>query len=461
MHLGLRTQLVLALGLVFVLFFALLAMAIAQLTRRSSALDQARQTERVATLLAAHLAGPGLPGDLERRMRWVKGRLGLESLVFQPADGEPMAVGGQPARAADRTAESDGGARVLIWLPSDETGVAGSLGRLLVFYVAVTVGAALLLSVLLLTLLIVRPLESVTHASERLAAGDLGVQVPVSGAAELSGLATSFNRMAAQLRRDREALEAQVVELQRADVELRATQDQLVHGERLASIGRLAAGVAHEIGNPLSAVLGLLELLEGNTLSAAQRSEFLGRIHAETDRINGIIRGLLDFARRDASGSDALGPVQVEQVSRDAVALVRHRRDAAQVQIVEHYEAGLPVATGIGSQLTQVLLNLLLNAVDALSGSGTISVAAERTDGGLVEVSVSDTGTGIDPEIIGHLFEPFVTTKPPGSGTGLGLAVAHALIERMGGQLLAENLAQGGARFSVRLREHAASPDGS
>src|SRR5262249_40112570 len=146
---------------------------------------------------------------------------------------------------------------------------------------------------------IVRPLEDLTRASERLAEGR-DASVPVRGAAESVRLALAFNDMQSELRSERTALQERLAELERTTAGLRAAQAWVVRREKLAAVGRLAAGVAHEIGNPISAILGLLELVKSGDLPAAEQQEFLRRIEKETQRIHGIIRDLLDFARGDA-----------------------------------------------------------------------------------------------------------------------------------------------------------------
>jgi signal transduction histidine kinase len=197
----------------------------------------------------------------------------------------------------------------------------------------------------------------------------------------------------------------------------------------------------------------MLELLRDGDLSPEQSREFVQRVSRETERISHIIRDLLDFARRDAAADSSAESSDLREVVDDAVSLVRPQKDSRDVAI----EVAIDPATGpvIGSKqrLTQILLNLLLNAVDALQGSGRIEVRAEpNADRSQVTLSVSDTGPGIARDMLDKLFEPFTTTKPAGEGTGLGLAVTHAIVEGLGGSIRAENRREGGARFTVQLR---------
>jgi signal transduction histidine kinase len=227
-----------------------------------------------------------------------------------------------------------------------------------------------------------------------------------------------------------------------------------VRSEKLASVGRLAAGVAHEIGNPLAAILGLIELLRQGGLEPAEQQEFLRRAQAETERIHKIIRGLLDFARQGAPApavaSDAKADLRA--VVEDAVGLIAPQKDLSGVDIERRLAAEVPDARGPRDELVQLVLNLLLNAADAIQNEGTIRIEVEPSpDGRQVILVVADSGPGIAPEVANKLFEPFVTTKPPGEGTGLGLAVCHTIVERLGGTITAANAPEGGARFEVRL----------
>ena len=325
------------------------------------------------------------------------------------------------------------------------------IARLLLFYLGLTGLCVALFSYVLLTYLIVRPLERLTVSAEQFALGVLHQPVDERGSAEAVRLARTFNRMATLLRAERKALTDRLAELTRTAHELKSTQRQLIHGEKLASVGRLAAGVAHEIGNPLTAIAGLVELLRGGDLSPTQTREFLARIAGETDRIHGIIRDLLDFARQDSGKDELQHACDLGAAIEDAVSLVRPQKSARDVRIEVDVAPELGEVVGARAKHTQVLLNLLMNAVDALSGAGHVAISARREGDQQVLLRVQDDGPGIPAEIAEHLFEPFCTTKPPGQGTGLGLAVAHAIVESFGGSIRADNLGQAGACFELRL----------
>lgn len=322
---------------------------------------------------------------------------------------------------------------------------------LFLFYLGLTAATVLLLTYVLLTYFIVRPIDRLRLASERLALGRLHTEVPVQGAAEVARLAATFNEMATQLRADRAALERRLRELEKTTAELTSTQEQLIRSARLAAVGRLSAGVAHEIGNPLAAIRGLLDLMQMGDLSEDEEREFIARIQRETERIHHTIRDLLDFSRSGPTQETRVeSSADLVEVVADTVRLIDRQTRFRDIDLVVRLDEGLPRVRGDRERLRQLLLNLLFNAADAIGGAGRIDVRATN-GGGVVTLIVEDDGPGIAHEILHHVFDPFVTTKPPGQGTGLGLAVCHTIVERLGGSIEGKNRIEGGATFSVTL----------
>ena len=258
---------------------------------------------------------------------------------------------------------------------------------------------------------VVGPLEALALAARRVADGELEappVEESVSGD-EVARLIANFNRMTASLRSQRDTLVAQ---------------------EKLATVGRLAAGVAHEVGNPLAAVLGYADLLLADTPKDAPSREMLERIRKETERIRAIVADLLDYARPP---SGALEPVALRHAVDAAVSLLAPQARFRDVTVDNCVEADL-VARANDSRVLQILINLLLNAADAMGGKGTITVAGERR-GEKVELTVRDEGPGVQPADRAKIFDPFFTTKDPGQGTGLGLAISRSIAQVYGGNL--------------------------
>lgn len=345
---------------------------------------------------------------------------------------------------------------------------------LLALYMALF-GLGLLLSIYLaLTLLIVRPLEALGLAARRVAFGARELVIPNLPARELTSLGKSLRTMTDKLLSDERELRHHLDEINLANERLKQAQERLIRSERLASVGRLAAGLAHEVGNPIAAMLGLEELVLSGDLSAEEQQDFLRRIHAETERVHRVLRDLLDFARpiSNAAGESADEPGDVAASVAETLALIRPQKAFKQIDICSELTSDLPLVTLCRPKLVQVLLNLLLNAADALKAEEDPSLGSRATpaavnhritiaatsDDASVSVTISDNGPGVASSVRQHLFEPFVTTKEIGKGTGLGLAVCRGLVESIGGSIYLDPAYRDGARFIVELPRFAEDP---
>lgn len=325
--------------------------------------------------------------------------------------------------------------------------------RLLALYMGIFALGLLVFMYIAMTRLVVDPVERLSRAAARVADGARKLEVPRGGARELAELGTSLSQMTERLRAEEERLRVKIDEATRYAIELEQAQARLVRSERLASVGRLAAGLAHEIGNPIAAILGFEELLLAGGLDDADQQDFLKRMKGETERIHRILRDLLDFARPATASRQADGtatPGSIPRAMDTAKALLGPQKALRDVEMHVDIQDDLPLVTLSEEHLVQVLLNLLLNAADAVpSNTGRIDIRASRTDAG-VRVEVEDNGAGIASEIRDRLFEPFATTKEVGKGTGLGLAVCRGLLEGVGGTIVAED-GRIGARFVFTL----------
>jgi signal transduction histidine kinase len=438
----------LALVVAFGAAFVLLSLVTARLDESENAQEQRTRAEGLAQALVPSL---GLPSEtlLDASIGRMLDQDLVQRVEIHAKDGAPRSWGvieGEP----DAQLMTEAGVELRVWVPSAGRGDAARRS-LFLFYLGLTAATVLLLTYVLLTYFIVRPVDRLRLAAERLASGRLLTSVPIQGAAEVARLAATFNEMAAQLREDRAALQDRLEELERTTAELSTTQEQLVRSARLAAVGRLSAGIAHEIGNPLAAIRGLLDLMQMGDLDRDEEAEFIGRIQRETERIHHTIRDLLDFARNEPT---KIGRVEssadLSEVVSDTVKLIDRQNRFREIDLALDLDEQLPRVRGDHERLRQLLLNLLFNAADALGGKGRIEVHASNGDG-MVRLTVLDDGPGIAEEIIAQIFDPFVTTKAPGQGTGLGLAVCYTIVEQLGGSIEAENRAQGGAAFEVRL----------
>ncbi|HSD19427.1 MAG TPA: ATP-binding protein [Anaeromyxobacter sp.] len=322
--------------------------------------------------------------------------------------------------------------------------------------------AGMALGAVLLFRAVARPVDRLLAAADRLGAGARADALPLlappgepsaTDGRGVAGAAVAFERLAGALAEERARLAEKVDELEDANAALVAARESLVRAERLATAGQLASGIAHEVGNPLGAISGYAELArarlrDGGPAALAQAAEFAERIATESSRIDRIVRDLLDLARPSAP---ELRPVQVRGPLDGALRLARAQPRFRAVQVTEDVPPDLPPALADEQRLAQVLLNLLLNAGDALAGAGAVRVSA-RAAGAAIELAVEDDGPGFAAADLHRVFEPFFTTKPAGHGTGLGLAICRGIVEALGGDIRAENAPGGGARVVLRLR---------
>jgi two-component system NtrC family sensor kinase len=319
---------------------------------------------------------------------------------------------------------------------------------------------------------VLRPLRNAARAAESIAAGNVETRLESAETREMDNLATSVNRMTERLLAERA---------------------HLVRVEKMAGIGRLAAGVAHEIGNPLGAINGYLHILAISSPDAPETRDAVLGLERETARIDRIVRGLLDYAR---SKPRTPAEIDLNEMMRNVVELLTLQGALKHLDVALHAAKQATIVIGDRHELEQAFVNLMLNAVDAMDGKGNITITlrqmtrAELLSGGkritdsgsrpvnppntralrwvesgrgdeFVSIAIIDSGPGIPPEDHERVFEPFFTTKEPGKGTGLGLAIVARAVENIGGIIWVTASREGGAAFRILLplqRERRASP---
>lgn len=275
--------------------------------------------------------------------------------------------------------------------------------------------------------LVVRPVEALMEGTLRVAQGDLATVIKVEGHHELSQLAHAFNTMTSQISE---------------------TRLQLTQADKLASVGRLAAGIAHEINNPLTGVLTYASLMAKRLPEGDPNAEDVEVIVRETKRCRAIIKELLDFAR---PAPPSRRPTDLNEVVRHSLAVVMNQLSLNHINLALDLAQDLPEAYADGNQVQQIVVNLLLNAADVVQpGTGQIRLATRVFDDAFVELQVTDNGSGIAPEDLPHLFEPFFSTKG-NRGTGLGLAVTWGIVESHGGSIDVQTELGKGTTFSIRI----------
>lgn len=478
MRFGLRLQIVLLFAALLVCAFVPLFYALATYTQvalRQVRAEHARQLGRAVAGHVLEARQQRSPDELESLLNAEVESGTVTAIGIYDRDRRVVAAAGtrtliehvrerlDPGREALLELEAVHGAALAVVVPGsgnavavvlkadDRSAGAAPLLRLVALYAGVVALATLLLAYFALTRLIVQPLDALTRAARRVAEGGRAWTVRAAGAAELRELGQSLETMTERLLTEEQALRRKIDEVERATEQLKAAQATLVRSERLASVGRLAAGLAHEVGNPLAALIGLEDLLLEADLSPSEQRDFLVRMRKETERIHHIVRDLLQFARPSGSeppGAPAAGDVAL--AVHETTTLLKPQKSFSDVEIELEVASDLPTVSLSTSEIVQLILNLLLNAADACGPGGHIKLEA-RAAGFGVRLVIEDNGPGVPKAIRGQLFEPFVTTKEVGKGTGLGLAVCRGLVESVGGSIALDESFTKGARFVVEL----------
>jgi two-component system, NtrC family, sensor kinase len=306
-------------------------------------------------------------------------------------------------------------------------------------------------AILFLWVVVYRPVKELTGGMHRVAAGDLEYRLSVHSDDELGDLATSFNKMTAEVGGIQARIEEEV---RRKTAELERVHKSLLRSEKMASIGKLAATVAHEINNPLFGILTyarlvLRELLKHELPARDEMAEQLQTIERESKRCGDLVKNLLSFSRQAPSIRE---PNDLNTVVHRAVLLVKHKLEMQNIELEEHLAADLPPVECDANQIQQVILVLMVNASEAMPKGGRLEIATDfdpRTGQGVLRVK--DTGSGIPVDVLPHIFDPFFTTKEDQSRTGLGLAVAHGIVEQHAGEIAVDSIPGQGTEFRVAL----------
>jgi len=363
--------------------------------------------------------------------------------------------------------------------------------RMILFSIVIDAIILVIFGSFLLSRVLVKPLKDLVRLTQKISEGDFNEKIEGASTNEIGQLISSFNRMIERLGENQDNLENHLRSLESANKQLKQAQEELIRSEKLASIGRFAAGVAHEVGNPLGAILGYASMLENESIDREESKDYLRRIQKEIERINRIVRELLDFSRPSKS---EIREVDLNRVIENTLSLLSYQKDFRNIETQLELHTNLPRVEGDESQLSQVFINIILNAVDAMPLGGSLRILTEeyvvedffvkdfqplfapRRKGDpvesdyshvrrpnplaailgkfsrgdlLVRVRISDTGMGIKKEDLEKIFDPFFTTKPPDKGTGLGLSISLRIVESMGGAMRVESGVGEGSSFEV------------
>ncbi|MGO9016240.1 MAG: ATP-binding protein [Dissulfurispiraceae bacterium] len=303
---------------------------------------------------------------------------------------------------------------------------------------------------------VMKPLSYLVEGMKRLSAGDMDYRINIDSHDEIGHLARSFNAMSDELKEYKEKMEnwtkSLEEEVEKKTAEIYKAQEHLINTEKLASLGRMAAGVAHEINSPLTGIVTFAHLMIKRTPAENKQDiEDLKTIIDQAERCSKIISGLLGFSRKSASEKSM---VDLNTLISNTLAMVRHQSRFLNILFDLQLDTTIPKVNVDPNQIQQVFLNLLINAADAMEKKGKVTLATrlvENNAAKFVEFEIADTGSGIPEDILGKIFEPFFTTKPAGKGTGLGLAVSYGIIKKHEGTIFAKSTPGSGASFYIHL----------
>lgn len=335
-----------------------------------------------------------------------------------------------------------------IGFPAAQTNTRiSNAARMILMYMVLDGVIIFFFGVFLLSRYVVRPVRRLSLDMQALAGGVLPrVQAPKSGN-EIDTLAATLKALYSGLKQEQYNTAEQLAEITAKNRQLEQARHEILQSEKMASVGRLTAGIAHEIGNPAGIVTGYIHMLKEGGISEDQRDDFLARMEREVERISATIRELLDFAQPSTKEA---APVQINDIVNDCRALFSYQRDMNNCKVVFEPEDALPLIYANASLLRQLMVNLILNARDAMPDGGTIHISTYRlANNKKIELSIADTGCGIPTEHLNLIFDPFFTTKDPGKGTGLGLSNAQRIVEIHGGAISVASEPGRGTRFTI------------
>jgi len=363
--------------------------------------------------------------------------------------------------------------------------------RIILITIALDAIVLIIFGSFLLSRVLVKPIKDLVRLTQKISEGDFSQKIEGTSKNEIGQLIVSFNRMIERLKEKQESLENYLESLESANKQLKQAQEELIRTEKLASIGRFAAGVAHEVGNPLGAILGYTSILQKEGMDREESKDYLNRIEKEIERINRIVHELLDFAR---PSKFEIKDLEINKVIESTLSLLSYQKNFKNIETQLDMQPDLPMIKGDESQLSQVIINIILNAVDAMPNGGTLTIQTrihmvenldvDRLQGiyprrrksdpmesdyshmrktdplsvllkkfsegdRLVKIRISDTGVGIKKEDLENIFDPFFTTKAPDKGTGLGLSISLRIVESLRGEMRVESEVGKGTTFEI------------
>jgi C4-dicarboxylate-specific signal transduction histidine kinase len=306
------------------------------------------------------------------------------------------------------------------------------------------VGIVIIISAVLVSRRITHPLNVLTGSARRIRQGDLDHKISLKSNDEFQLLARELELMRLKLLESYQSLEGKIDQRTR---ELKEAQAQIIHQEKMASLGLMAAGIAHEIGNPLTSISSIAQVIKRKNLDE-QIGKYINDILKNIDRITRIVRELIDFSR---PSSYQPAQTNINDIIKSAVGIIKYDRRAKDLAIDLSLEERLPETVVVSDQLLQVFLNILINALDAAEDRGDQIQVSSKVRKNKIFVTIRDNGCGIPADNLHRIFEPFFTTKEVGRGTGLGLTVSYGIIQQLGGEIKVTSKVNQGSAFEISI----------
>lgn len=432
---------------------------------------------RAAVVIPNHIADPVF-GDSSSivRKRYVSDTAGGEMLIVSlpvitqkaTINREQLGMTGGPLSSAPSDESTEEIGTIELWLSTAAVSKSIQEAQMAVIFLTVFVLLFAVLVIAVIVSAITNPLTELVNVTDQVSKGDLNHKVEIERGDEIGHLAKTFNAMIVSLRQSRDeieqynrTLEGKIIDRTR---QLEEAQNALIQSEKMSAIGQLAAGVAHELNNPLGGILGYaqftLEKLQKNDPTNTTTREIESYIRYVTDievqarRCKQIVQNLLRFSR--SSRTIDLEPVDLNKVLEETMTFMEHQLHMNQIELRLELEPALPLVQGNAGQLQQVFTNLLINALHASKPGTTVIIISRFSPavgefGGAVEIQIIDQGHGIPIENLKKIFEPFFTTKEVGKGTGLGLSISYGIIKEHGGEITATSIVGEGTTFTVVL----------
>lgn len=325
--------------------------------------------------------------------------------------------------------------------------------KLVILYIILDTVILAFVGIYLLSRIVVTPIHRLLKMTEEYEDGEF---IPAGGETpenEIGNLSRSLSGMFKRLDENKSELKEHILSLERANNDLKAAQKEIIRSEKLVSVGRLAAGIAHEIGNPIGIILGYLDMIKKGNLSEGEEKDFIERAESEITRISTIIRQLLDFSRESAEKKE---DCNIHEIINNTSGMLLHQTMMKDIRINLNLDAEQDIVLADKNRILQVFLNIMMNSVDALKDENHAAENPEidiftSIENGLINIEFVDNGPGISADELNHIFDPFFTTKDPGRGTGLGLSVCYRIIENLGGDIRAESSPGKGTKIIIRL----------